>query len=89
MIIEEELKNVSITLAQAIALYKVYQRTALYFRPEKGGKPGMPSSTPLYNGQEQLPFAEFMQSIGMGPDCIMVPWLGMWLGIEPDGYTHS
>ena len=21
--------------------------------------------------------------------CIMVPWCGMWLGIEPDGYTHS
>ena len=21
--------------------------------------------------------------------CIMVPWRGMWLGIEPDGYTHS
>ena len=20
---------------------------------------------------------------------IMVPWAGMWLGIEPDGYTHS
>jgi hypothetical protein len=22
-------------------------------------------------------------------DCLMVPWCGMWLGIEPDGYTHS
>ena len=22
-------------------------------------------------------------------DCVMVPWCGMWLGIEPDGYTHS
>lgn len=21
--------------------------------------------------------------------CIMVPWCGMWLGIETDGYTHS
>jgi len=21
--------------------------------------------------------------------CVMVPWSGMWLGIEPDGYTHS
>ena len=89
MIIEEELKNVSITLAQAIALHKVYQRTPLFFRPEKDGKPGMPSSVPLYNGQEQLPFAEFVQSIHQGSGCIMVPWLGMWLGIEPDGYTHS
>ena len=22
-------------------------------------------------------------------DCIIVPWAGMWLGIEADGYTHS
>ena len=21
--------------------------------------------------------------------CAMVPWKGMWLGIEEDGYTHS
>ena len=28
---------------------------------------------------------------GLGPryGCIMVPWCGMWLGIERDGYTHS
>jgi len=25
----------------------------------------------------------------IGLDCIMVPWSGMWLGIEKDGYTHS
>ena len=24
-----------------------------------------------------------------GPGCVMLPWQGMWLGIEPDGYTHS
>ena len=22
-------------------------------------------------------------------NCVMVRWKGMWLGIEPDGYTHS
>lgn len=21
--------------------------------------------------------------------CVMLPWKGMWLGIETDGYTHS
>ena len=21
--------------------------------------------------------------------CLMVPWLNMWMGIEPDGHTHS
>ena len=22
-------------------------------------------------------------------NCVIVPWCGMWLGIEPDGYTHT
>ena len=22
-------------------------------------------------------------------NCLMLPWCGMWLGIEPDGETHS
>ena len=26
---------------------------------------------------------------GIGMDCVIVHWCGMWLGIEPDGYTHS
>lgn len=21
--------------------------------------------------------------------CVMIPWCGMWIGIEEDGYTHS
>lgn len=24
-----------------------------------------------------------------GSGCVLVPWKGMWLGIETDGYTHS
>lgn len=24
-----------------------------------------------------------------GSGCVMVPWKGMWLGIEKDGCTHS
>lgn len=24
-----------------------------------------------------------------GPGCVMIPWAGMILGIEPDGHTHS
>lgn len=22
-------------------------------------------------------------------NCVMVPWCNIWLGIEPDGHTHS
>lgn len=25
----------------------------------------------------------------IGGDCVLVPFAGMWLGIERDGYTHS
>jgi hypothetical protein len=24
-----------------------------------------------------------------GDTCVMLPWKGMWLGIERDGHTHS
>lgn len=24
-----------------------------------------------------------------GDDCVLVPFAGMWVGIEPDGYTHT
>jgi hypothetical protein len=31
----------------------------------------------------------FRETVRLGFGCIMVPWCGMWLGIEPDGHTHS
>lgn len=34
-------------------------------------------------------YREFRRTVQPGPGCIMVPFAGMWLGIEPDGYTHS
>ena len=30
-----------------------------------------------------------VQPIFGGQGAICVPWCGMWLAIEPDGYTHS
>ena len=36
-----------------------------------------------------LTYREFRETVRLGSGCIMVPWCGMWLGIEPDGYTHS
>ena len=38
------------------------------------------------NGKTYL---EFRRSVQQGSGCLMVEWCGMWLGIEPDGYTHS
>lgn len=34
-------------------------------------------------------YRQFRQLVQPGPDCIMIPFAGMWLGIERDGYTHS
>ena len=36
-------------------------------------------------------YRQFRKSVttGVGMHCVIVRWCGMWLGIEPDGYTHS
>ena len=34
-------------------------------------------------------YLQFRRTVQYGYDCIMLPWAGMWLGIETDGYTHS
>ena len=32
---------------------------------------------------------EALRPMMCGDGCALLPWQGMWLGIEPDGYTHS
>ncbi len=36
-------------------------------------------------------FLAFRRSaiFGFQGECLMVPWCGMWLGIEKDGHCHS
>jgi hypothetical protein len=34
-------------------------------------------------------YRAFRRKVQWGWGCIMVPFSGMWLGIEPCGYTHS
>jgi hypothetical protein len=36
-----------------------------------------------------MTYRQFRATVEPGPDCVLVHWCGMWLGIEPDGYTHS
>lgn len=38
---------------------------------------------------QNLSYLQFRKTVQPGWDCVMVPWCGMWLGIEQDGYTHS
>ena len=37
------------------------------------------------NWQATTTYRQFRRLVTPGPGCIMVPWIGMWLGIEPDG----
>lgn len=36
-------------------------------------------------------YKQFRRSVSpyIGGDCVLVPFCGMWVGIEADGYTHS
>jgi len=61
------------TRAQRVALKKVYDRVVDSRRPS----------------QAPLPYRQFRNTVAGGWGCIMVPFAGMWLGIEKDGYTHS
>ncbi len=40
---------------------------------------------------QKMSYRAFRRSVqAMSFDsCVIVPWNGMWLGIERDGYTHS
>jgi len=40
-------------------------------------------------GHGEMTYRQFRATVQPGPGCVLVRWSGMWLGIEPDGYTHS
>lgn len=73
---------VKLTKAQQIALKHLFDRDPIY-----------PYLTPeeIRNGITAIPltYKQFRRTVKQGYDCIMVQWAGMWIGIEPDGYTHS
>lgn len=69
--------EMKLTDAQKQAVLRVYHRGPV----TKDGS-GNPYDKPLT-------ILEFVNTICLGHDCIMIPWQGMWLGVEKDGYTHS
>jgi hypothetical protein len=43
-----------------------------------------------YNQDNQnMSYLQFRRTVQHGYGCLMLRWCNMWLGIEPDGYTHS
>ena len=67
-----------LTKAQREALKRVYHRAVISY-----------SYTPMRDGVHFMNYRRFRRAVFPGPGCIMVPFAGMLLGIEPDGYTHS
>lgn len=69
---------VSLTRPQREAAVKIYRRSVEETRRS-------------LTAQEYRAFTyrSFRRRAQPGPGCVMVPFAGMWLGIEPDGYTHS
>lgn len=66
------------TKAQRQALLRVYRRVVEADRSSMNA------------GQYQrFTYRAFRRTVQPGPGCVMVPFASMWLGIEPDGYTHS
>ena len=42
-----------------------------------------------WHGEKLPDYREFRKRAILQFDCLMIRAAGMWLGIEPDGYTHS
>lgn len=65
----------TLTKAQRQALKKIHQRIVDETRPSR----------------RPTPYRQFRRSCAPAffDGVIMVPFAGMWLGVERDGYTHS
>ncbi len=73
-----------LTKDQRTALKTVFDRKPLY-RGETG-------ALIWHQGDRPMTYREFRRTVipelgGYG--AALVPWCGMWLGIEKDGHTHS
>lgn len=82
-----------ITRAQRLALKAIYDRGPL--TPTKRWDYPNPYTSAVTAGAADpiMTYREFRKLV-RGPfyisdPVLMVPWCGMWLGVEPDGYTHS
>lgn len=42
-----------------------------------------------HQDNQGLTYLQFRRTVQRGYGCLMLHWCNMWLGIEPDGYTHS
>jgi len=70
----------TLTKPQRQALFDLYQRNTLTF------------DGTFFRASEQgtITYRQFRTKVIHAWDnCAIIPWCGMWIGIEADGYTHS
>lgn len=83
-----------ITRAQRVALFKVFQRDfPSWTSPGKRLAARQPHDwDDRFERVPTIQWRNFRRKVQPYFDksgCVMIPWKGMWLGIEKDGYTHS
>ena len=85
-----------ITRKQREALFRVFQRDwPSHITPFLRWSGGKCKHCGKYSGtldMASIPYKRFRRTVVAYPDssgCVMIPWHGMMLGIETDGYTHS
>lgn len=84
----------TITRAQRVAMKRVFDRTPLYNLPINADGDLAKFVHRRYEQEMDAPFRvitykEFRLRSFNTRNGLMVPWCGMWLGIETDGHVHS
>jgi hypothetical protein len=81
-----------LTKQQRQAVKRVYDREPVW-GPKNQTRwvfhSALPPEMPTPRGNTYREFRATVQTtVGCG-GAVILPWIGMWLAIEPDGYTHS
>jgi hypothetical protein len=79
------------TRAQRVTFKEVFDRTPLYagVSPRDGVSPMAFNNYDAEPGRADLTYRQFRKMIVVCFDCACIPWCGMWLAVETDGYVHS
>ena len=81
-----------LTKQQRQAVKRVYDRAPVWGpknQPRWAFHSALPPELPTPRGNTYREFRATVLPMFGGNGAVILPWIGMWLAIEPDGYTHS